>query len=161
MLEVAKERAHHKAHMRFHGEVEFVQGDAQHLPFADHSFDGAIISFGLRNLTDLQSGLDEMARVVRPGGRVLNLDLGHSTVPLFSPLFKVYFRQVVPVIGRLLQNDAKAYTYLPESLNTYPKPHAITEMFQKAGLIDVKHIPLALGSVALHVGTVAAQGAAK
>jgi demethylmenaquinone methyltransferase / 2-methoxy-6-polyprenyl-1,4-benzoquinol methylase len=161
MLAVAQERAHGKAHMRSHGAVEFVQGDAQDLPFSNGSFDGAIISFGLRNLTDLQRGLDQMTRVVRPGGHVINLDLGHSTIPLFSPLFKVYFRQIVPVMGRLLQNDEKAYTYLPESLNTYPKPRAITEMFQKAGLISVRHIPLALGSVALHVGTVPAQGAAQ
>lgn len=132
--------------------VDFTCGDAQNLPFADNTFDGAIISFGLRNLTDLQKGLDEMARVVKPGGRVVNLDLGHTTVPLFAPVFDAYFSKVVPVIGGILQNDRKAYTYLPESGRNYPRPERITEMFEKAGLGAVRHIGLALGTVALHVG---------
>ncbi|CAN5534320.1 demethylmenaquinone methyltransferase [soil metagenome] len=132
--------------------MEWICGDAQHLPFEDNTFNGAIISFGLRNLTDLQKGLDEMSRVVKPGGRVINLDLGHSTVPLFAPIFDAYFSNVVPVIGGILQNDMKAYKYLPESGRVYPRPDAITEMFKKAGLINVRHIPQALGTVALHVG---------
>lgn len=133
-------------------QMEWICGDAQHLPFEDNTFDGAIISFGLRNLTDLQKGLDEMARVVKPGGRVVNLDLGHSTVPLFAPIFDAYFSNVVPVIGGILQNDRQAYKYLPESGRAYPRPEAISEMFKKAGLINVRHIPQALGTVALHVG---------
>ncbi len=133
-------------------QMEWICGDAQQLPFEDNTFDGAIISFGLRNLTDLQKGLDEMTRVVKPGGRVVNLDLGHSTVPLFAPIFDAYFSNVVPVIGGILQNDRQAYKYLPESGRTYPRPEAISEMFKKAGLINVRHIPQALGTVALHVG---------
>jgi demethylmenaquinone methyltransferase/2-methoxy-6-polyprenyl-1,4-benzoquinol methylase len=133
-------------------QMEWICGDAQNLPFEDNTFNGAIISFGLRNLTDLQKGLDEMARVVKPGGRVVNLDLGHSTVPLFAPIFDAYFSNVVPVIGGILQNDLKAYKYLPESGRTYPRPEAISEMFRKAGLINIRHIPQALGTVALHVG---------
>jgi demethylmenaquinone methyltransferase / 2-methoxy-6-polyprenyl-1,4-benzoquinol methylase len=132
--------------------LKWVCGDAQHLPFETGSFDGAIISFGLRNLTDLQQGLNEMARVVRRGGRVVNLDLGHCEVPVFAPIFKSYFGNVVPVIGGILQNDRKAYTYLPESLRTYPRPEGISAMFEEAGLANVRHIPLALGTVALHVG---------
>ena len=133
-------------------QMEWICGDAQQLPFEDNTFNGAIISFGLRNLTDLQKGLDEMTRVVKPGGRVVNLDLGHSTVPLFAPIFDAYFSNVVPVIGGILQNDRQAYKYLPESGRTYPRPEAISEMFKKAGLINVRHIPQALGTVALHVG---------
>lgn len=132
--------------------MEWICGDAQQLPFEDNTFNGAIISFGLRNLTDLQKGLDEMTRVVKPGGRVVNLDLGHSTVPLFAPIFDAYFSNVVPVIGGILQNDRQAYKYLPESGRTYPRPEVISEMFKKAGLINVRHIPQALGTVALHVG---------
>ncbi len=134
-------------------QMEWICGDAQQLPFEDNTFNGAIISFGLRNLTDLQKGLDEMTRVVKPGGRVVNLDLGHSTVPFFAPIFDAYFSNVVPVIGGILQNDRQAYKYLPESGRTYPRPEAISEMFKKAGLINVRHIPQALGTVALHVGT--------
>jgi demethylmenaquinone methyltransferase/2-methoxy-6-polyprenyl-1,4-benzoquinol methylase len=134
--------------------IEWIKGDAQALPFGDDTFDGAINSFGLRNLTDLQKGINEMARVVKPRCRVINLDLGHSEVPLFAPLFAFFFARIVPIIGEILQKDKSAYTYLPASLSTYPKPAGITKIFQQAGLVDIKHIPLALGSVALHVGTV-------
>ncbi|HEY9718688.1 MAG TPA: bifunctional demethylmenaquinone methyltransferase/2-methoxy-6-polyprenyl-1,4-benzoquinol methylase UbiE [Trichormus sp.] len=153
MLEVAKQRAASAKNLE--AELEWQQGDAQQLPFPDDSFDAAIISFGLRNLTDLQRGVSEMARVVKPGGHVVNLDLGHSNVPLFSQMFQFYFSTIVPIIGLILQNDKNAYTYLPESLSTYPKPDGISKLFENAGMQNVKHIPLALGSVALHVGTVA------
>lgn len=155
MLDVARRRGEQaKSRNVYSCSLEWVEGDAQALPFAADTFDGAVISFGLRNLTDLQAGIDEMARVVRKGGQVINLDLGHSTTPVFAPAFKLYFRHVVPIIGQVLQNDRSAYTYLPESLNTYPKPDKLTGMFEQAGLVNVRHIPLALGSVALHVGTV-------
>lgn len=155
MLEVAQRRLQQsKTRNAFSCGVDFIQGDAQALPFVDATFDGAVISFGLRNLTDLQAGLNEMARVVKPGGLVINLDLGHSTTPVFAPAFRLYFRHVVPMIGSVLQNDRSAYTYLPESLNTYPTPAKLTAMFEQSGLSNVRHIPLALGSVALHVGTV-------
>ena len=150
MLEVAARRLTQSKLSK--GELNWIRGDAQQLPFADATFDGAINSFGLRNLTDLQQGINEMARVVRPGGKVLNLDLGHSEIPLFSTAFAAFFRHVVPVIGSILQGDRNAYTYLPESLTTYPKPAEISKMFEKAGLVDVRHVPLAMGSVALHVG---------
>jgi len=134
--------------------IEWLEGDAQNLPFEDGTFDGAIISFGLRNLTDLPRGLFEMARVVKPRGRVVNLDLGHPTMPIFTPLYFAFFRHVVPLIGQIIQNDKTAYTYLPTSLDTYPKPDGITDMFQSAKLVDVLYEPLALGSVALHHGMV-------
>ena len=136
------------ANIRF----DWVRGDAQNLPFADNTFDGAIISFGLRNLTDLQKGIDEMARVVKPGGYIINLDLGHCEMPVFAPIFSVYFDKVVPIIGGILQKDKTAYTYLPQSLTTYPKPEGISSIFQKAGLKDVVHTSLAFGTVAMHRG---------
>lgn len=155
MLDLAEERQKRLSRRRHKIKsvgMKWVRGDAQHLPFETGSFDGAIVSFGLRNLTDLQQGLNEMTRVVRRGGRVVNLDLGHCEVPVFAPIFKTYFGSVVPVIGGILQNDRKAYTYLPESLRTYPRPEGIAAMFEEAGLANVRHIPLALGTVALHVG---------
>ncbi len=151
MLEVARMRAA-MARARL-ASVSFIEGDALNLPFADHYFDGAIISFGLRNLTDLQRGLSQMARVVKPGGKVVNLDLGHPTNLIFKPIYHFYFSQIVPIIGQILQGNKIAYTYLPASLNTYPRPEGITSLFAAAGLKDIKHIPLAFGSVALHIGT--------
>ncbi len=134
--------------------LSWIAGDAENLPFADNQFDGAIISFGLRNLTDLRRGLSEMSRVVKPGGYVVNLDLGRPAGAVFTPLFKLFFHRIVPIIGAVLQNDMKAYTYLPESMNTYPEPEKITEMFHAVGLRPVEHYALAAGSVALHVGRV-------
>ncbi|CAN5708762.1 bifunctional demethylmenaquinone methyltransferase/2-methoxy-6-polyprenyl-1,4-benzoquinol methylase UbiE [soil metagenome] len=153
MLAVANQRlAKHSTEA--HSEVQFQEGDALQLPFANHTFDGAIVSFGLRNVTDYQRGINEMTRVVKPGGKVINLDLGKSQMPLFSQLFAFYFRQIVPLIGQALQSDKQAYTYLPVSNSAYPNPQGISQIFETAGLKDVQHISLALGSVALHVGTV-------
>jgi demethylmenaquinone methyltransferase/2-methoxy-6-polyprenyl-1,4-benzoquinol methylase len=155
MLQVAKDRGERAQRgSSVCCEMAWKQGDAQDLPFAGDQFDGAIISFGLRNLTNLSEGIKQMRRVVRPGGRVINLDLGNPTMPIFTPVFNNYFQHIVPLIGLVLQNDKQAYTYLPESRNTYPKPDALTKMFQEAGLLDVRHIALAFGSVALHVGIV-------
>lgn len=134
---------------------EFIKGDAQDLPFPAHHFDGAVISFGLRNLTDLRKGIKEMARVVKPGGHVVNLDLGHPSLPLFTPVYRAYFCYIVPFVGQILQNDRQAYTYLPESLKTYPSTDGISNIFRQAGLQDIVCHQLALGAVALHVGTVA------
>jgi demethylmenaquinone methyltransferase/2-methoxy-6-polyprenyl-1,4-benzoquinol methylase len=155
MLSVsAKRDADKRKNKPSYAKINWIQADAQALPFEDRLFDGAIIAFGLRNLTDLQKGINEMARVVKPGGKVVNLDLGHPQGILFAPTYRFYFQHVVPIIGAMLGGDRKAYTYLPSSLQTYPKPRGITAIFEKAGLTDICHHELALGSVALHVGTV-------
>lgn len=156
MLDVAAQRALRAQRLgKTSCEIEWRQGDAQDLPFAENLFDGAIISFGLRNLTDYKQGIYQMSRVVRPGGKVINLDLGHPTMPVFTPLFGIYFRHLVPIIGAILQNDRQAYTYLPESLSTYPNRERLTSIFEEVGLKDVQWTPLSFGSVCLHVGTVA------
>ena len=151
MLKVAEARtktAHQKKI------INWVQGDAQNLPFEDNEFDGAIISFGLRNLVDIKKGLSEMARVVKSKKHVVNLDLGSPQGFIFAPAFNTFFRYVVPVIGSVLQNDRDAYTYLPESKKNYPDPDEITGYFEAAGMENVQHKPLAGGSVALHYGRV-------
>lgn len=154
MLSVAASRswnAKQKGDINTH--LNWIQGDALELPFPDNSFDGAIISFGLRNLTDLPKGIKEMARVVKPGGRIINLDLGHPSLPLFTPIFMFYFRHIVPILGEILQQDRSAYTYLPESLRTFPKPEVIASFFRQANLDGVYHRELAFGTVAMNIGT--------
>jgi demethylmenaquinone methyltransferase/2-methoxy-6-polyprenyl-1,4-benzoquinol methylase len=151
MLEIAKQRLVSNNLRR--SSISFIEGDAEKLPFSDEQFDSAIISFGLRNLTHLKKGLAEMTRVVKSGGKVINLDLGHPTNRFFKPVYYFYFHYIVPIIGQLLQNDIKAYTYLPQSLDKYPAPAEIAELFQAVGLTNVQYIPLALESVALHIGT--------
>jgi demethylmenaquinone methyltransferase/2-methoxy-6-polyprenyl-1,4-benzoquinol methylase len=152
MLEVAKQRLA-QSEKSLTKLISFIEGDAEKLPFSDNQLDGAVISFGLRNLTHLDKGIAEMTRVVKPGGKIVNLDLGRPTGFLFPPFYYFYFRHIVPIIGQLLQKDMKAYTYLPQSLSTYPEPDGISKLFTVAGLGNVQHFPLAMGSVALHVGT--------
>jgi demethylmenaquinone methyltransferase / 2-methoxy-6-polyprenyl-1,4-benzoquinol methylase len=154
MLAVARAREDSLRQRRQFAKTDWVQGDALGLPFPDNSFDGAIISFGLRNLTNFQAGIKELSRVVKPGGRVVNLDLGQPDMPVFTPLFLFFFHNVVPIIGDIIQGDRAAYTYLPESRKSYPSPEKLTEMFRAADLVDVRWSPLACGSVALHAGTV-------
>lgn len=156
MLAVAQQRLQKKQNeleLRQLPQIDFVEGDAQNLPFPDNHFNGAVISFGLRNLTNIEKGLTEMRRVVKPDGKVINLDLGRPTNWLFTPVYYFYFRHIVPIIGQLLQKDMQAYTYLPESLSTYPTPQKISELFKSIGLSNVEHVPLAMASVALHIGT--------
>lgn len=133
--------------------LDLLNADAQALPFADDSFDGAIVSFGLRNLTNLEQGIKEMRRVVKPGSFIVNLDLGHPHLPWFAPIYLAYFNHLVPIIGQILQGDRHAYTYLPKSLLTYPDYKGISCLFTNCGLVDVAYESLALGTVALHVGT--------
>ena len=151
MLAVARKRA---STVNTKCKLQWIEGDAQNLPFKSKTFDGAIISFGLRNLTDYARGIEEMTRVVKQGGCVVNLDLGQPTLPVFSQLFKIYFEQVVPLLGQIVQKDHCAYTYLPESGKRYLKPEGVTKIFKKAKLKDVGYRSLAGGSVALHWGTV-------
>lgn len=153
MLAVARQRqekARQKSAIR--ASISWQQADAQDLPFAANTFDGAIISFGLRNLTDFSRGLQEMARVLKLGGKLVNLDVGHPTLPVYSQLYNFYFGNVVPWLGELIQNDRQAYTYLPESAKAFPKPQAIGELFRQAGLQNIQIHNVAGGAVSMQVG---------
>jgi len=136
-------------------EINWLRATAERLPFTNRLFDGAIVGFGLRNLTNLEQGIAEMARVVKCAGTVVNLDLGHPSAPVFAPFYELYFNHLVPLVGQILSGDRLAYTYLPSSLKAYPKPPEITAVFEKMGLTDIVYRSLAFGAVALHKGTVA------
>jgi demethylmenaquinone methyltransferase / 2-methoxy-6-polyprenyl-1,4-benzoquinol methylase len=134
-------------------EVEFVAGDALALPFRDGEFDAATVAFGIRNVSDLDAGIAEMARVVRPGGRVVILEI--TTPRRLRPFYEVWFDRVVPRLGRLLGRDGAAYSYLPASVRRFPGPPELAARMAAAGLADVRWRPLAGGIVALHHGRVA------
>jgi len=135
--------------------VQWVQGDALDLPFGDGTFDAATVGFGVRNLADLDRGFAELARVVRPGGRVVCLEM--STPPAaIRPFSKLWTDRGVPVLGRLVARDADAYSYLPASVRRFPPAPEVAEVMRRAGLEAVGYRRLMLGVVALHVGTVPA-----
>jgi len=134
--------------------VRFEVADAADLPFADDVFHAATVAFGARNLDDLDRGLSEMARVVRPGGRVVVLEI--TTPRRLRRAYGLWFDRVVPVLGRLLGRDGAAYAYLPASVRRFPEPPELAARMAGAGLEDVRWRTFCAGSVALHRGKVAA-----
>ena len=133
--------------------VSFVEADVLSLPFEDHSFDGAIMGFSMRNVVDITATLVEVRRVLRPGARFVNLDVSKAKNRLVKRAFALYFYRFVPLIGGLVGGSRAAYTYLPQSLTNYPDAEGLAERFARAGFAQVRVIPLALGSIAIHVGT--------
>ena len=133
--------------------IEFVAGDAHALPFPDDIFVCATVGFGVRNFIDVPLALREMRRVVRPGGRVVILEIVRQDG--FNPigrLFPLYFRHVTPWMGALFAGDREAYTYLPESVQGFLSAEELAELMEGAGLVNVRYRRLALGTVAIHVG---------
>ena len=127
--------------------------DALHLPFADASFDGATVGFGVRNLQDLDAGLREAARVLRPGARFVILELSRPSWPPFRFAFMMAFLHVIPFIGRMISGHNSAYTYLPQSVARFPGPEELARRMEAAGFSRVEWRGLAGGVVALHWGT--------
>lgn len=132
----------------------FVQGNALHLPFDDDSFAAATIAFGLRNVIDREACLQEMRRVVRPGGRVLVLEFSQPVWPVFKQLYLLYFRHVLPLIGRLVQGDADTYRYLPETVLKFPDQDALAATMRELGFRNVRYHNLTGGISCLHIGEV-------
>lgn len=128
--------------------------DALALPFADASFDCATTAFMVRNVSDVGAAFAELRRVVRPGGRVVCLELTQPRTPLWGTLFGVYFGRAVPLVGKLVAGDAGAYSYLPESVAAFLRPERLAAEMAGAGLRDIRWRRLGLGAVTLHVGTV-------
>ncbi|HUE96604.1 MAG TPA: class I SAM-dependent methyltransferase [Longimicrobiaceae bacterium] len=133
--------------------IEAVCADALRLPYPDASFDGATVGFGVRNLADLDAGLAEMARVLRPGARLVILEFTTPGWQPFRALYFFYFLRVLPLIGRLISKHGSAYSYLPESVLRFPEPTQLAERMQKAGFAGIEWWPMTGGIVALHVGT--------
>ena len=132
------------------GTIEWVQGDALSLPFSDAEFDSATVGFGVRNLEDLEGGLRELARVLRPGGKlaVLEITRPHG---ILRPFFRLWFDVLVPFAGRVLPGG-EAYTYLPASVRRFPGPEDLSALMERAGFETVRFRLLGGGTVALHIG---------
>jgi demethylmenaquinone methyltransferase / 2-methoxy-6-polyprenyl-1,4-benzoquinol methylase len=129
--------------------------DTLRLPFADASFDGATVAFGVRNLSDLQRGLNEFRRVLRPGGRLVILEFTTPPNALVRWGYHLYFHQILPVIGRIVSGHPWAYRYLPESVKEFPGPEGLAGMMRDAGFETAEWERITLGIAAIHVGRVA------
>lgn len=133
--------------------ISFERGDALALPYPDASFDAATVGFGARNFANLERGLREMVRVVKPGGRIVVLEITTPSRPPLSYFFELWFDRAVPAIGRLA-GDQAAYSYLPSSVRRFPGPSDLAALMWDSGLRDVRYVLTAGGIIALHVGEV-------
>jgi demethylmenaquinone methyltransferase / 2-methoxy-6-polyprenyl-1,4-benzoquinol methylase len=133
-------------------QAQFTEGDALMLPFADGVFDVVTISFGLRNLENLEGGLREMLRVLKPGGRAAVLEFSQPVVPVFASIASFYMNRMVPRIGARLSGYGAAYHYLPASVRAFPKQRELMSIMQEAGFQRVRYHNLMGGAVALHLG---------
>jgi len=134
--------------------VRWEQANALALPYPVDAFDAATVGFGARNFSDLRQGLSEMTRVVRPGGRVVVLEITTPTKPPLSTFFSLWFDRIVPLLGRVT-GENQAYSYLPNSVKRFPGPRELGAVMHDLGLRDVRWILTAGGIIALHSGTVA------
>jgi demethylmenaquinone methyltransferase/2-methoxy-6-polyprenyl-1,4-benzoquinol methylase len=147
MLDLAREKAARTAPAG----VRFEWADALRLPYDAERFDAVTVGFGVRNLSDLDRGLREMARVLRPGGRLVILEITQPTRPPLSTFYSLWFDRVVPVLGALA-GDPEAYSYLPESVRSFPSPQGLAEKMDAAGLERIRWTVLAGGIIAIHSG---------
>jgi demethylmenaquinone methyltransferase/2-methoxy-6-polyprenyl-1,4-benzoquinol methylase len=134
------------------GNVEYVQADAERLPFPDATFDCVTIGFGLRNVTDKSAALACMRRALKPGGQLLVLEFSHPNVPGLKPLYDAYSFRILPLLGKLVARDAASYRYLAESIRVHPDQERLLKMMQDAGLEGCRYHNLSGGIVAVHRG---------
>jgi len=133
--------------------ISYSEADAMELPFGDDSFDAVTIAFGLRNLPNVQRGLAELFRIVKPGGRLVVLEFSSPVLPGFRQLFNFYFARVLPRIGGMVSGSRAAYTYLPNSVSKFPDQKTLAGLFTQTGFSGVKFANLTGGIAAIHSGT--------
>lgn len=149
MLRVGQEKLRNKGIV---GNINYVQANAEELPFADNTFDIITIAFGLRNVTDKDKALRSMYRVLKPGGRLLVLEFSKPEHEILSKAYDVYSFNLLPVMGKLVTNDAESYQYLAESIRMHPPQEKLKEMMEDAGFEETSFTNMTGGIVALHKG---------
>ena len=135
--------------------LRFEWADALSLPYAGDSFDAATVGFGVRNFSDLRRGIEEMVRVVRPGGRVVILEITRPTRQPLASFYRTWFDRVVPAVGRVA-GDSAAYSYLPSSVRRFPDPRGLAATMERCGMRRISYLLTAGGIIAIHRGEVAA-----
>ena len=134
------------------GAIPLIEGDALRLPFQEGSFDAATIAFGLRNLADAGGGLEEIHRILRPGGWVAVLEFSKPVIPGFRLLFHLYFTRVLPLLGGLVSGSRRAYEYLPNSVSRFMDQEELADLMRKVGFGEVRYQNFTGGIAALHMG---------
>lgn len=134
------------------GNIEYVQANAECLPFADNSFDIVTMAFGLRNVTDKDSALRSIFRILKPGGRLLVLEFSKPVLPGLAPIYDQYSFKFLPMMGKIIANDAESYRYLAESIRMHPDQETLKQMMSAAGFERVTYTNMTGGIVALHKG---------
>ncbi len=135
----------------FSGAVSFVRGDAEQIAFPDNTFDAAMVGFGIRNLTHMEKGFEEMFRVLRPGGRMMCLEFSKPTAPVFRQLYDFYSFYIMPFLGELIAGSRQAYTHLPESIRMFPIPDELAAILRRIGYTHVRYRRLTNGIAVIHL----------
>jgi demethylmenaquinone methyltransferase/2-methoxy-6-polyprenyl-1,4-benzoquinol methylase len=149
MLELGRKKI---IKMGYQKQIELCLGNVTSLPFEDKTFDAAIIAFGIRNLPDYKSGLMEMTRVIKEGGKVVILEFTSAQNRLFKLLFRLYLTKALPFIGEIISGRKGAYKYLSNSVIDFPNPDELKKIMEETGLKEIKYYTLTFGIVAVHVG---------
>ena len=149
MLEIGQEKLD-KRRIR---NITLIEGNAEHLPVTSDSFQAATIGFALRNVANVENTLAEMARVVKPGGRVVSLEFAKPKGTIFRHVYNLYFNHILPLIGGAVSGRRESYQYLPDSVKRFHSREELSQIMQKVGLGDIKVYDLTGGIVAVHVGT--------
>lgn len=147
MMEVGRRKVER---LRVTGKVEFVYGNAQHMPFDNASFDAVTCAYGCRNFQNLDEGLQEMFRVLKPGGQVVILEFSYPSNALVRTLYDIYFTHVLPLVGRIVSRDKTAYTYLNKSVKSFCWGEAFAQHMRQAGFTDTRFIPLTFGITTIY-----------
>jgi demethylmenaquinone methyltransferase/2-methoxy-6-polyprenyl-1,4-benzoquinol methylase len=130
--------------------VQFIKGDSEQMPFDDNSFDAITVGFGVRNFENLENGLKEMHRVLRPGGKIAILEASTPGNTIIRAFYGLYFNRIVPMIGKLFSKDSRAYNYLPESVSVFPQGFEFIKILENIGFRNTKWQPLTFGACAMY-----------
>ncbi len=132
--------------------IKLIPGSAENIPLKDHTFDGAITAFGVRNFADAKQGLREMYRILKPNGKLVVLEFSFPKNGILQWLYRFYFEKILPLTGRIISGHSSAYSYLPASVANFPQREAFNEILECTGFKDVSFKPLTLGIVTLYTG---------
>lgn len=150
MLAVGREKI---AKKNLSDKIELFEGDSENIQFEDNSFDAITVAFGVRNFENLEKGLKEMNRVVRPGGKVVILEFSKPRNFPIKQIYNFYFFRILPFWGKMVSKDSSAYTYLPESVDAFPDGTDFLKIYNECGFIDTKQIKLSFGIASIYIGT--------